>query len=494
LREPLALIVAAVAAFGLGVSASFHFDDYSIFSNPVLASSSGWWEVWRPLETRPLTYFTFWLNYQLGGRNPVGYHAVNLALHLVSVLLLWNVLSRMIPRRAALIAAVLFALHPIQTEAVIYVFARGTLLATVLCLLSLRSWIRGRHWRAVAWFAVALLAKEECVAFPVFLLLLHFSISRNTSEFRPIAAMFGLSLIAGLRVLLATATRPGAAAGFQAGVSPMEYLASQGVVIWRYFRLLVFPWGFTVDPDIHITGAWIGALGWLAVCGVGFFASRRFSRARGGFWWMAGLVLLLPSSSIFPAADLAADRRLYLPMCAFAVVPALFLRNAKAKYLLLPAVLLAALSFSRAQVWLTEKSLWEEAVRLSPEKVRPKIHLARAIEPAKAVALLEEAKRLAPEDPRIPSELGRTYMLMGKPQNAVAEFGRPGNAQALNNRGVALLAMGQVDVARQDFQRALEINPCLFDARFNLRRLGVVVPEESGCRYSEEQRRLLGGE
>jgi Flp pilus assembly protein TadD len=88
---------------------------------------------------------------------------------------------------------------------------------------------------------------------------------------------------------------------------------------------------------------------------------------------------------------------------------------------------------------------------------------------------------------------------MGKPQNAVAEFGRalalaPGNAQALNNRGVALLAMGQVDVARQDFQRALEINPCLFDARFNLRRLGVVVPEESGCRYSEEQRRLLGGE
>ena len=93
MRDRLILTVAALVAFGASLGSTFHFDDYAIFSDPVLTSPSGWWEVWRPVGTRPLTYFTFWLNHQLGGRNPAGYHAVNLALHLAAVLLLYEVLA-----------------------------------------------------------------------------------------------------------------------------------------------------------------------------------------------------------------------------------------------------------------------------------------------------------------------------------------------------------------------------------------------------------------
>src|SRR5436309_5212949 len=92
MRERVILVLAALVAFGASLGAGFHFDDYAIFADPAITSASGWWEVWRPVQTRPLTYFTFWLNYQLGGRNPAGYHAVNLALHLAAVLLLYDVL------------------------------------------------------------------------------------------------------------------------------------------------------------------------------------------------------------------------------------------------------------------------------------------------------------------------------------------------------------------------------------------------------------------
>jgi len=503
LRDSLILLFLTLVVFGASLGASFHFDDYAILSDPILTSPSGWWQVWGPMQTRPLAWFTFWVNYRLGGRNPAGYHAVNLALHLSAVLLLFLLLRDLLPRKAAFIAAAIFALHPIQAEPVLYVFARPILLATVFCLLSLRAWSKERRWTAVPWFALALLAKEECVAFPLFLWLSD-TMSENFTEtkglhpvFRTLCpkapwatlAMLGLSLAAGLRVIYATAVVHGAGAGFQAGISPARYLAAQGWVILRYLRLLVLPWGFNVDPEIH--AHWIAWIGVAALVGLALW--RRI------FWFLGGLVLLAPSSSIFPVADLAADRRMYLPMIGFSAAAGLLLSKVDRRIPIGIALLLAALSFGRARVWQTEESLWSEAVRLSPGKVRPKIQLARAVPPARALGLLEEANRIAPDDPLVASEIGRMYMQLGDPARALAEFGRelalsPGAPAALNNRGAALLALGQDAAARQDFERALERDPCFFDARFNLKRLGVETPPPAECRYTSEQERLLGSE
>ncbi len=141
MRDSLLLLGAGLVAFGWSLAGGFHFDDYALFSNPDVIS-------WT--STRPLTNLTFWLNQQLGGSNPLGYHAFNLALHLATVLLLRSALSRVVPARIALIAALLFAVHPTQSEPVNYIFARGSLLATLLCVASLRSWSRlvtERTWR-----------------------------------------------------------------------------------------------------------------------------------------------------------------------------------------------------------------------------------------------------------------------------------------------------------------------------------------------------------
>jgi protein O-mannosyl-transferase len=427
----------------------------------------------------------------VGGRNPAGYHAVNLALHLIAVVLVWVALKRLISPQAALIATAIFAVHPFQAEPVNYIFARSTLLATVFCLASLVLWTRGKHWWATIAFAAALLSKEECVAFPALLLLL------DRRQWRPIATMFLLSLAAGVRVILATSNTLGSGAGIDAGISASDYLFTQGFVILRYLRMLPIPWGFTVDPDVMPSSAAAGALAWGAVLAIAGFCAIQWRRGhRAGLWFIAGLILLLPSSSIFPASDLAADRRMYLPMVAFAACAGLLLERVRSMYLAFALLVLTGLSVERTAIWRTEESLWTDAVEKAPRKVRPKIQLSRASPPQPALEILEQAKAIAPEDPRIASELGRRYLELGKPMLALPEFGRalalePKKAEAYNNRGAALLALDQREVARQDFERALSIDPCQYDARVNLKHLGFDAPVPVQCKFSAQQREAL---
>jgi hypothetical protein len=556
MRARLLLLAGALVAFGASLGSGFHFDDYAIFSDPAL-TPEGFVDFWSLRQTRPLTYFTFSMNHLLGGGDPLGYHLLNLALHLGAVLVAYECLRRLLPERAALIAVAIFAVHPIQAEAVNYVWGRSIVLATLLTLASLYAWITDRRWVAVAWFAAALLAKEEVAAFPLVLAIVGGAVwkfkggdkapgvdtsvdaaaSKTLSQHCgtgdspvlavvprsgtgrapladrrnrlshphapspihwvfmqfggppgpfetgtsvratvvPLFSMLALSLAAGARVIYATTVTPGAPAGAQAGITPWHYLMAQGPVILRYLRLLAIPYGFTVDPEIGVPPAWLGLAAWAAILGAIGLALRR--RKAWSFWLLAGLVLLIPSSSVFPAADLAADRRMYFALLAFAAAAGLLLERVKPQAIAAGLVVaLTLVSVGRTQVWMSEESLWREAVHRAPEKVRPKIQLARALPAAAALEVLAEARNLAPYDPAVAAETGKTLLGEGQPEAALQEFGRalalnPRDARNLNNRGVALEAIGQTEAARADFERALRIDPGLTEARLNLQKL-----------------------
>ena len=458
MRDRLLLCGAALAAFGASLGSGFHFDDYGIFSDPLLASADGWKTLGNLARARPLTDLTYWLNSIAGG--PVAYHALNLALHLAAVWLAFECLRRVLPERAALVAAAIFAVHPLQAEAVNYVSARGMVLATVLCLAAWLAWLRGQRWTTVACFAAALLAQPECAAFPAILAL------TNRKPRAPLAAMLSLSAAALARALL---VRP------QAALSPWRYFLAEGVAIWRYLRLLIVPYGFTIDPDVPSPAPWIGLLAWAALVGLAYLAWRRRWR-----WLLLGLVLLLPSSSVFPAPDLAADSRMYLPLLALSVAAALALERAPTSVVLPAAasvvVLLVALSIARCVVWNSDQALWREAVARAPHKIRAKIQLARALPAGQALELLAAARRDEPQNPQIAAEIGRVLLSQGQTDAALDELSRslavnPRDALTLNNRGVALEQLGQTVAARADFERALRIDPALTAARENLARL-----------------------
>jgi tetratricopeptide (TPR) repeat protein len=523
------LLGLALLAFGPTLTSSFHFDDYALLSDPAVTSTSGWWQVFRLEQTRPLTYFTFWLNYRFSGEDPLGYHTLNLLIHLTACWLALLLFPRVLPSpHAALWAAAIFAVHPLQTEAVAYVFARATLLAALLCLLCWKAWIDGRRGLAVACFAAALLAKEEAAAFPLFLLGWEWALGQqrsamNKRTLRPVAVMLALVVLAAARLFYAGLVTKGSGFAFDLGsITPGTYLLTQARSFWEYARLVAVPAGLNFDYDFALStildtptlAAWIALAAAVAAAGLGLRKQPHL------YWFLGGLLLLTPTSSVAPLADLIAERRMYLPLVSFSLFLGFLLDRALqrapgAARRLAPlalAFVLTAVSFNRSQVWLSEESLWRDTAAKSPGKARPKLQLARALAeqgPAakpERLALLQQAREIAPENPDAALEIGVFHLQTGTPADALAEFDRaaaaePGNAQIQANRGAALYLLGRLPEAESAFQQALAIDSCNFDARNNLillyRSLGDVeavrrsaqVPAD--CRWTPQRRLMM---
>ena len=365
-RIPAWLWIAALAAlpYLAVLGGPFQFDDHSMLRLTAVSTPDGWTRLLRIDESRPLTILSFWANFQVAGqRSPMLWHAVNLLLHVANSILAWRVLAAWVaPSRAALAAACIFAAHPLQAEPVCYIFARSTLLAAFFCLTALLLWNRASRWWAAIAFALALLSKEECVAFPLFLLLLNWAQRRTRAEWPAIGAMLALSAAAGLRVLHATSSIAGSGAGFGATQTPWTYFTAQGVAILRYLRLLIVPYPLTVDPQIDATPLAAG-VAWLAVAAAIALAIRFARSFEPAMWFLGGLLLLAPSSSFLPADDLAADRRLYLPMLAFAACLALLAERLPWKRASLAFVaMLCGLLVWQVHHWTSETLLWQQAV------------------------------------------------------------------------------------------------------------------------------------
>src|SRR5262249_36016195 len=145
----------------------FHFDDVLITNDANVTNPARWAHFFNPFHLRQLTFFTFYLNYLVGGADPAGYHVVNVAIHIANAVLLFLLLRRLAGQWPAAAAGALFLAHPIQTSAVLYVYERSTLLACLFSLLALTALADGRAALAAALFVCAFEGKESAVAVPL---------------------------------------------------------------------------------------------------------------------------------------------------------------------------------------------------------------------------------------------------------------------------------------------------------------------------------------
>jgi len=507
------------AYFG-AIPSSFHFDDFAILNDGYIAGPGFGWGIFRLGQTRPLTYLTFHWNYLAGGKDPAGYHLVNLALHAGNAILVLALARRYFPATVAGGVAALFALHPLQTEAVTYVFARSTLLSTHLALWTLWLYLRQKYAASLVMFGASLLAKEEAIAIPALLLLFDWIERRPLSRRRGYYGVAGI-LAAGAAVRLfyliyASPHAPGI--GRVQGISTISYFLTQSRVLWLYARLALVPLDLNLDRDVALStnlfapwttlpavAAWaavIAALGWFV-----------WKRERWAVWTLGFLLLIAPSSSIVAQSDVMFEHRTYLPLVCLAMAAGFLLRQFPRKWLvaglglLIPAMMTGAAH--RVADWRDERSLWADVAEKSPNKARSWLGLGQTYindDPDKARDAFGKGLLLDPQNADLHANLGVVLMTQHRPDEALAHFRRSmassdEAADVWNNVGAALYMMNDFDGAAAGYRSALKLDPCYYEARRNLvslqSRRGEVqaaflsgeVP--SGCRLIPEQAKEL---
>lgn len=503
LAFPLTIIVAGWLAYSNTFHVPFLFDDIvRIVDEPAIRTV---WPPWHAMHNsnRPLAHYTFALNYWWHQYDVVGYHVVNLCIHLSAALLLFGSVRRTllqsVPRfhgHAAFIAlacALIWVVHPLTTQAVTYIVQRLESLMALAFLATLYCFIRahgsrfGWLWLAasVAACALGMGCKEVMATAP--LVVLWYDRAFIASSWREIVRArwaYYLALAATWGVLAwsmlhYTADYTGGALLHVEGLTPWTYLLTQSTVILHYLRLVFWPdaqcayyaWPIANSvSEVAVPLAVMVSLFLLTIWAV-------FRYPRCGFLAGCCFLILAPTSSVVPIKDVAFEHRMYLPLAAIVVLVLVSLHavlrrlsgpTVRTKLLYLTCVLslaaaLGVTTFRRNRVYESDISLWTDTLDKSPRNVEVWIGLGGIFAKEKNVA---EATRCF------------TSALAIEPDNAKANAAYAG----------LLIERGQYTQAKEHLEKALAKDPTDRDAVINMGHLLSLTGD-----YAEAQAYLEAG-
>ena len=470
-------------------------------------------DAWPYLDYwQPVTVLSHLLDVELFGMDPRGHHATNILLHSLSTVLLFLVLESMTRKvsgegaagaywRSAFVAA-LWGVHPLRVESVAWITERKDMLAGLFWMLTLAAYhgyVRRpgilRQAAAAAVFALGLMAKPFLVTLPFVLLLLDYwplqriraedgwrGLSRLIAEKLPLFAMSVGATVIGIQ----TQARAGILTSLQS--EPLSGRIAGGVVDYvRYLFKLLWPFPMALpqpySPEwpavVVVASGALLAVVTLAVCAQ---ARRRPYLPVGWFWFLGVLVPVI--GLVQPGKIPLTDRYTYLPHIGLAIMVAWGvpdgLRRARWMALAAGAVLAACAAASVAQTrhWKDSLTLFEHAVRTTPDNVVAHYNLANALaaegRTAEALVHYDRAKAIRPAPAH--NTAGSLLAAEGRVEEAIARYREalrldPRYADAYNNLGVLLARQGNAAEARRQYQEALRYRPRHADALYNLARL-----------------------
>lgn len=525
----MAVVLAALSAVAIAYLPSFRipflFDDFfAIVENPTLAGGPFSTAAWRPpggeagttVQGRPLLNASFAASHALGGLDPFGYHALNLAIHLANAVLVAIVLRGLLrsprfravfpepaPERLALATATLWALHPMQVLAVSYVVQRAESLASGFYLGTLAAWIaaRERPDRAPAWVtlsvacaALGMLTKEIVATAPFVVLVLDRVLFHHPAQPAPRALRWGRpALVATAGLLVAILAVNGFSRGGTTGtalVSRGEYLRTQAYAIPLYVGRILWPHGVVFDHGTRIVDdparLALAALAWVAMgTGLGWLVARRAVGAAvtlGLFF-----VLLAPTSSVVPiATQTIAEHRVYLAsgiviaggvVTGWAYARRWRLERAAVALWLAACVVLGAATFRLNRELQDEQRLWERVARQVPGNWRAYSALGRLAaargDDRAAIAAYDRVLALDPEQVRARYNRGNARARIGDAQGAADDYRallriEPRHAHARNNLAMVLRRSGDRAGALRELEAVVAAAPDHASAWYNL--------------------------
>lgn len=449
----LAALACGYVAYCNSFRGPFIFDDIdSILDNPQvnLALPASTKVPPNSLMGRPVLRFTFWANDAIGGLNVLGYHAVNLAIHLCCGALLVGIIGRNLSNREfwgerfagsadwlAGAAAAMWLVHPLNTEAVTYIVQRAESLsgmfyfAVIYCLIRAAGDGRGKaRWSiaAVIVCGLGMGTKETMVTAPLIALFYDrtFLAGSFATAFRKRWRLYlGLAATWILLAILLAGGGRAMSVGYSSAFSVMDEARTQPGVIAHYVRLALWPRELVLDYcDWPVVHRWtqIGWGGYAVLAAVFFFAIAFWKKPWLGFLGTWFFVILSPSSSFVPIfTEIAAEHRMYLPLAApivLAVVGCWILNRFIACALVIGVIVtLSTLTLLRNQQYESAVGIWSVTVAQRPLNARAHMNLGYSLmqsgRPAAAVGEYQRALALEPDYYAAASALGHALVLSG---------------------------------------------------------------------------------
>jgi tetratricopeptide (TPR) repeat protein len=532
-----ALVLATFAAYVPALRSGYVWDDdHYVYENSLVQRPDGLIGIWgiryhaesgrlriNTPQYYPLVYTSFWIEHKLWGLAPAGYHAVNVLLHALSALLVWQIARRLRIPASWFIAAV-FALHPVQVESVAWITERKNVLSGLFYLLALRAGLnfleRGRaRWYAssLLLFVAALLSKTVTCTLPVAVLLIRWYQRRRIAgrDVQLVTPMLVVGLVAGLLTAYLERTHVGAAEvewreGFFERallIAPRAFWFYAGKIAWPHPLIFIYPrWESDATAWISyvpLAGALLAAagaalavrwVGWaplllLAYSGVtlfpalGFFEvyPHRFSWVADHFDYLGslGFIALYTTVVVWLGWRLGRSRRIVAIGRVAAVCVLL---------------VLAGLTYRQCGNYKNEQRLWEATLAANPQAWIASLNLATH---AARNGRYDQAAEYFEHTAAIPISRAVGYgnwgvALLGlqRVEGAIEKFklgleADPDNAQVHAGLGSAYLLAGRLEDAKRELRTAIALDPEWVGARLNL---SVVYTQQQ--RWDEAERVL----
>ena len=507
------IVLAGALCYLNALGNGFVFDDSAYLSSPLVRQ-------FRPLAAflqstihpdlyRPLTLLSLACDFHYYGDQPLGYHLSSLLFHLLNALLVFQLSYHILTRQsAALLAALFYALHPLQTEVVAWISSRGDLLMSFFFLAGLLCHIRARTYRGrvLAWFlyGCSILSKESGFVLPAVAYCYDALFATPARPFRYLFTFtrawlvrhWGYALVLTLALALrwnaAEVTEP-ISANFLADADAVSRLLTLPAILLRYLLLIVFPLHLSADysyasiplvrtplDPYFIAGLLAtGALLYLPLC-----ASSPPLVFAAAFGWLA----FLPASNLLVLAPSGmAERYLHPVMPALALLLGIAVKTYFTKryriagFALVAVVLLlmVARTIDRNRDWANDYALFSAVVALYPDNARARENLAHAHytqgDVKEAIEHYKRAIAINPHRVRPYYNLGLLYNAEGQYRTAIRVFNaalelNPDHAGVHYNTGLAYQKMGRHAAAILHYEKTLRQSPDHVRAVFNLGR------------------------
>ncbi len=464
---------------------------------------------------RPVWKLSLAVNYAFGQTSVRGYHAVNIAIHLLATAVLFGLVRRTLLRQPAgylsqpataswlaFATALLWVVHPLNTQSVTYITQRSESMTGLFYLLTMYCVLRGtesgrrRVWyvAAVASCALGMGSKAVMVTAPLLVLLydrvflagsLGEILRKRWGLYIGLAAtwlaLIGTGVVRG--VLFPGPDRAGTVGFSLQGMTAMEYALTQPGVILHYLRLSLWPHPLCLDYTWAVatsgTAVVVPLVIVAALIGLTLVAIRG-PRQKLGFLAAAFLLILAPTSSVVPIKDLAFEHRMYLPLAALITLVVIccysgahhLLRTRRGLVLggLLVAITLAlgTTTVRRNRDYRSRETMWANVVDQRPQNARARVNLGLALKKKGdldgAARSYRHALEINPNHSRAHRNLGLVLRDQGHLEEAIAEFESalrldPDYTEAQLNLAEALRIRGEPDQAITQYTEALKQNP-----------------------------------